>query len=46
MTGVTLIPSSGNTDDIAQKPAAVTVRNQVVVSRRPANWWNGSTTCP
>ena len=33
MTGVTLIPSSGNTNDIAQKLAAVTVRNQVVISK-------------
>jgi DNA-binding response OmpR family regulator len=33
MTGVTLITSSGNANDIAQKLAAVTARHQVVISK-------------
>lgn len=33
MTGVTLIPSSGNTNEIALKLVAVTARHQVVISK-------------
>jgi HD-like signal output (HDOD) protein len=33
MTGVTLIPSGGNTNEIAQKLVTVTARNQLVISK-------------